>query len=139
MHRRMNDYHPFLRACGLRREEELEAYKSRIKKKKGSRENPGKSKEQSPGTKDNVLSCLVILRGRLSSFPVMVTFMCPGFMGLHGPSTHFIFHLLKLLTSASDFNTYFQGHSAQNAVVMKGNRASKRKTKGSPCLHRVRS
>lgn len=86
----MNDYHPFLRACHLRREEELEAYKSRIKKKKISRENPGKSKEQNPGTEDGVLSCLVILRGRLGSFPVMVTFMCPVFMGLHGTLTHYL-------------------------------------------------
>ena len=118
----MNDYHPFLRACGLRRGEELEAYKSRIKKKKKiSRENPEKSKEQKSGTEDNVLSCLVILRGRLGSFPVMVMFMCLMFMGLHGTSAHFIFHLLKLLTTASDFNTYFQGHSVQNAVVMNGN------------------
>ena len=112
---------PISESLWFEEEKELEAYKSSIKKKKSIRENPWKSKEQSPGTEDNVLSCLVILRGRLGSFPVMVTFMCPGFMGLHGTSTHFIFHLLKLLTSTSDFNTYFQGHSAQNAVVMKGN------------------
>lgn len=92
-----------------------------LKKKKSNRENPGESKEQNPGTEDKVLSHLVILRGRLGLFPVMVAFMCPGFMGLHGTSTHFIFHLLKLLTIASNFNTYFQGHSLQNALVMKEN------------------
>lgn len=92
-----------------------------LKKKKISRKNPEKSKEENSGTEDDVLSCLVILRGRLGSFPVMVMFMCLMFMGLHGTSAHFIFHLLKLLTTASDFNTYFQGHSVQNAVVMNGN------------------
>ena len=42
----MNDYHPFLRACHLRREEELEAYKSRIKKKKSAEKTLGKAKNK---------------------------------------------------------------------------------------------
>lgn len=87
------------------------------------------------GAEDHPLSCLEIVKYRLGSFLIMVTFMCRGFKSLRGTSTHFIFHLLKLLTTSIYFNTYFQGHSVQNAVVTK---TSKQKTKGSSCLHRVR-
>lgn len=42
----MNDYHPFLRACGLRREEELEATNLELRKKKAAEKTLGKAKNK---------------------------------------------------------------------------------------------